>query len=223
MRHLDVTRRFRRRTEPDEKPLGEGGDLLHEWAFAAMSWREQHGLEGGEKNADSEVVEESLAATGAVVMGRRMFSGGEGPWEDDPRADGWWGEDPPFHVPVFVLTHHARATKTMQGGTSFTFVTDGIEAALEAGPGRSGRAGRPAGRRRPRRPAVPEGRIAGRATDSRRARASGRGDVPLRPARNRAARTRSDEGDRVSVRHPPALQGRDTYAVDQLGCSTIRM
>ena len=114
-----------------EKPLGEGGDLLHEWAFAASSWRESHGLEGGEKNADSDVIEESLRATGAVVMGRKMFSGGEGPWESDPRADGWWGDEPPFHVPVFVLTHHARETKVMEGGTSFTFVTDGIEAALE--------------------------------------------------------------------------------------------
>jgi dihydrofolate reductase len=114
-----------------EKPLGEGGDLLHEWAFTAQSWRESHGLEGGETNADSEVIEESLRATGAVVMGRKMFSGGEGPWDDDPRADGWWGEDPPFHVPVFVLTQHARETKVMAGGTSFSFVTDGIEAALE--------------------------------------------------------------------------------------------
>ena len=87
-----------------ESPLGEGDDLLHEWAFAASSWREQHGLEGGEKSADSEVIEESIAATRAVVMGRRMFSGGEGPlWEDVPRADGWWGDEPPFHVPVFVF------------------------------------------------------------------------------------------------------------------------
>jgi dihydrofolate reductase len=114
-----------------EEPLGEGGELLHEWAFAATSWRESHGLEGGEKNADSDVIEESLRATGAVVMGRRMFSGGEGQWENDPRVDGWWGDDPPFHVPVFVLTHHARETKVMQGGTSFNFVTDGIETALE--------------------------------------------------------------------------------------------
>ena len=114
-----------------EHPLGEGGELLHEWAFAATSWRESHGLEGGERNADSDVIEESLRATGAVVMGRKMFSGGEGPWENDPRADGWWGDDPPFHVPVFVLTHHARKTKVMEGGTTFTFVTDGIEAALE--------------------------------------------------------------------------------------------
>ena len=114
-----------------EEPLGAGGELLHEWAIAASSWRESHGLEGGEKNADSDVIEESLRATGAVVMGRKMFSGGEGPWEDDPRADGWWGDEPPFHVPVFVLTHHARKTQVMQGGTSFNFVTDGIEAALE--------------------------------------------------------------------------------------------
>jgi dihydrofolate reductase len=114
-----------------EEPLGAGGDLLHEWAFAAASWRESHGLSGGEANADSEVLEESTGSTGAVVMGRRMFSGGQGPWEPDPRADGWWGDDPPFHVPVFVLSHHARETLAMEGGTSFNFVTHGIEAALE--------------------------------------------------------------------------------------------
>jgi dihydrofolate reductase len=114
-----------------EEPLGAGGNLLHEWAFAAASWRDSHGLEGGEKNADSDVIEESLRATGAVVMGRKMFSGGEGSWENDPRADGWWGDDPPFHVSVFVLTHQARGTKVMEGGTSFEFVTDGIEATLE--------------------------------------------------------------------------------------------
>jgi dihydrofolate reductase len=113
-----------------EHPLGEGGERLHEWAFAAVSWREQHGLSGGEANVDSDVVQESLDATGAVVMGRRMYSGGEGPWVDDPNADGWWGDDPPFHVPVFVLTHHARETLVMKGGTSFIFVTDGIESAL---------------------------------------------------------------------------------------------
>ncbi len=114
-----------------ERPLGDGGDLLHEWAFAAASWREQHGLTGGEANADSEVLEESTRVAGAVVMGRRMFSGGEGLWDDDPRANGWWGDDPPFHVPVFVLTNEARETLVMEGGTSFTFVTEGIEAALD--------------------------------------------------------------------------------------------
>ena len=114
-----------------EQPLGEGGERLHEWIYGLKNFRERHGLEGGETNADSELLEESMAGTGATLMGRRMFSGGAGPWEDDPNADGWWGADPPFRMPVFVLTHHARETVTKQGGTSFTFVTDGIESALE--------------------------------------------------------------------------------------------
>jgi dihydrofolate reductase len=114
-----------------EQPLGEGGEDLHEWAFGLASFRERHGMSGGETSADDDVWRESLASQGAVVMGRRMFSSGAGPWEDDPNADGWWGDDPPFHVPVFVLTHHAREPVTKQGGTTFTFVTDGIESALE--------------------------------------------------------------------------------------------
>jgi dihydrofolate reductase len=114
-----------------EEPLGRGGELLHEWAFAAASWRESHGQSGGERNADSDVIDEGLRATGAYIMGRRMFSGGEGSWDDDPRARGWWGDDPPFHVPVFVLTQHAREPLVMEGGTTFHFVTDGIESALE--------------------------------------------------------------------------------------------
>jgi dihydrofolate reductase len=114
-----------------EEPLGEGGEGLHEWVVAARAWREAHGLEGGESNVDNEVVEEALAGVGATVMGRRMFSGGEGPWEDDPNADAWWGDNPPFHHPVFILTHHAREPVTKQGGTTFTFVTDGIGAALD--------------------------------------------------------------------------------------------
>jgi dihydrofolate reductase len=114
-----------------EQPLGEGGEGLHEWLFGLKSFRERHGLDGGEDNADSRMVAETVAATGAVLMGRRMFSGGSGPWEEDPNADGWWGDDPPFHVPVFVLTHHPRETVVKEGGTTFTFVTDGIESALE--------------------------------------------------------------------------------------------
>jgi dihydrofolate reductase len=114
-----------------EQPLGNGGERLHEWMVDLAAFRERHGLAGGTINADADVVEESLSKTGAVLMGRRMFSGGEGPWEDDPNAEGWWGDDPPFRVPVFVLTHHGRETVTKQGGTTFTFVTDGIEAALE--------------------------------------------------------------------------------------------
>jgi dihydrofolate reductase len=114
-----------------ERPLGEGGEQLHEWAVRLAGWRERHGLSGGDTDADDEIVSEALATTGAVLMGRRMFSGGEGEWDDDPNADGWWGDTPPFRVPVFVVTHHAREAVTKQGGTTFTFVTDGIAAAVE--------------------------------------------------------------------------------------------
>jgi dihydrofolate reductase len=114
-----------------EEPLGEGGERLHDWITGVASWREQHGLTGGETNVDSELVDEAIRETGAYVMGRRMFSGGSGPWENDPKAASWWGDDPPFRKPVFVLTHHARETVSKENGTSYTFVTDGIEAALE--------------------------------------------------------------------------------------------
>jgi dihydrofolate reductase len=114
-----------------DQPLGEGGDLLHQWIVGLASWREPHGLTGGTTGPDDELVKESVSGTGAFVMGRRMFSGGEGPWADDPNADGWWGEEPPFGVPVFVLTHHAREPVVKEGGTTFNFVTDGTEAAVE--------------------------------------------------------------------------------------------
>jgi dihydrofolate reductase len=112
-----------------DNPLGEGGMRLHEWVFATDSWRAQHGLEGGERNADAEVIADALKGVGAYIMGRKMFGGGIGPWDDS--WTGWWGEEPPFHTPVFVLTHHPREPLAMQGGTTFTFVTDGIGAALE--------------------------------------------------------------------------------------------
>jgi dihydrofolate reductase len=112
-----------------DNPIGEGGMRLHEWAFATAGWREQHGLDGGERNADADVIDEVFEGVGAYVMGRKMFGGGDGPW--DETWTGWWGEDPPYHVPVYVLTHHRREPLAMQGGTTFTFVTDGIESALE--------------------------------------------------------------------------------------------
>jgi dihydrofolate reductase len=115
--------------QSEENPLGEGGMQLHEWVFGLEAWRKRHGLEGGEVNASTQIIEESLKNLGAAVMGRNMF-GGRGPWGDDP-WDGWWGDDPPFHMPVFIVTHHAREPVTKQGGTTFTFVTDGIESALE--------------------------------------------------------------------------------------------
>jgi dihydrofolate reductase len=114
-----------------ESPLGEGGELLHEWLVATAAFRRTHGSEGGgEEGPESDLVEEGLPRAGAVVMGRRMFSGGKGPWEDDPNPRGWWGDDPPFHVPVFVLTHHRRDPLPMEGGTTFHFVTAGVEAAV---------------------------------------------------------------------------------------------
>jgi dihydrofolate reductase len=114
-----------------DDPLGKRGMELHEWVFGLATWRQAHGMEGGETGPDADLVAEHVASYGAVVMGRRMFSGGEGPWESDSNSRGWWGDDPPFHVPVFVLTHHAREPLEMEGGTTFHFVTDGIDAALD--------------------------------------------------------------------------------------------
>ena len=114
-----------------EEPLGKKGEELHEWVVRTNYWRERHGLEGGEEDEDSEVIREASSSVGASVMGRKMFSGGSGPWESDPRSMGWWGDEPPFHTPVFVLTQHAREPEEMEGGTTFFFVTDGIEAAIE--------------------------------------------------------------------------------------------
>jgi dihydrofolate reductase len=114
-----------------DNPLGIGGEQLHEWALSLAAWRAPHGLEGGEVNESSKVVEASLTNVGATIMGRNMFGGGAGPWDDRKPWNGWWGDNPPFHHPVFVLTHHAREPLELEGGTTFTFVTDGIEAALE--------------------------------------------------------------------------------------------
>ncbi|HEY8082534.1 MAG TPA: dihydrofolate reductase family protein [Solirubrobacterales bacterium] len=115
--------------QSEEHPLGEGGEQLHEWVVKLAAWREPHGKEGGEVNASTEIFEEALDNVGATVMGRNMFGGGPGPWGEEPWR-GWWGDDPPFHTPVFVLTHHEREPLEMQGGTTFHFVTDGIESAL---------------------------------------------------------------------------------------------
>src|SRR5919204_4414458 len=112
-----------------ENPLGEGGESLHDWIVGLRAWREPHGLEGGEVNASTPVVEEARANVGAEIMGRGKFGGGPGPWGEDPWR-GWGGGDPPFHMPVFVLTHHEREPLTL-ADTTFTFVTGGIESALE--------------------------------------------------------------------------------------------
>ena len=126
--------------QTETNPLGVRGEELHEWVVGLEAWRRPHGLEGGAVNASTAVVEEAQANVGATVMGRNMFGGGPGPWSQDPPWRGWWGDDPPFHTPVFVLTHHPRDPLEMEGGTTFFFVTEGIEAALE-------QAGRAAGDR----------------------------------------------------------------------------
>src|SRR3954465_5052383 len=114
-----------------DNPLGIGGMRLHEWVISLASWRAMHGLEGGEVNESSRVVDESLVNIGATVMGRNMFGGHPGPWDAGKPWNGWWGVNPPFHHPVFVLTQYAREPLELEGGTTFTFVTEGIEAALE--------------------------------------------------------------------------------------------
>ena len=114
-----------------DNPLGIGGMRLHEWAVPLAVWRSVHGLQGGEVNESSRVVEESLANIGATIMGRNMFGGHPGPWDEKKPWNGWWGDNPPFHHPVFVLTHHAREPLALDAGTTFTFVTDGITSALE--------------------------------------------------------------------------------------------
>ena len=114
-----------------ENPLGVGGMRLHEWVFPLKVWREMQGMEGGTVNASSKVIEDSMANIGATIMGRNMFGGHPGPWDAKKPWRGWWGENPPYHHPVFVLTHHARTPLALEGGNTFTFVTDGIESALD--------------------------------------------------------------------------------------------
>jgi dihydrofolate reductase len=115
--------------QSEEHPLGEGGMALHDWVVKLAAWREAHGREGGEVTASSEIFEAATTGTGAVIMGRNMFGPVRGPWTE-PLWNGWWGEEPPFHVPVFVLTHHEREPLTL-GETTFHFVTDGPGRAVE--------------------------------------------------------------------------------------------
>jgi dihydrofolate reductase len=113
-----------------DNPLGVGGTRLHEWAFATRSGRQSHGMDGGAEGVDDEFVARGDDGIGATIMGRNMFGPIRGPWGSEPWT-GWWGDDPPFHHPVFVLTSHPRESFSMQGGTTFHFVSDGIEAARE--------------------------------------------------------------------------------------------
>src|SRR5579863_7939815 len=113
-----------------EHPLGENGMQLHQWLFDTPSWRKMNGTEGGQSGVDEDFAARSMRNFGAWILGRNMFGPVRGPWPDDSWR-GWWGDTPPYHMPVFVLTHHARPSLPMQGGTTFHFVTEGIHAALE--------------------------------------------------------------------------------------------
>jgi dihydrofolate reductase len=114
-----------------KNPLGIGGTRLHEWAYPLAAWRKPHGLKGGKVNQSTPVFEELLANLGATIMGRNMFGGHPGPWDASNPWNGWWGANPPFHHPVFVLTHHARPPLKLEAGTTFTFVTNGIRSAYD--------------------------------------------------------------------------------------------
>src|SRR5215471_13458776 len=113
-----------------QNPLGVGGPELMEWFFQTRMWRTMHGLGEGEAGVDNAMAEQGFAGIGGWILGRNMFGPVRGPWPDESWK-GWWGDEPPYHVPVFVLTHHARAPVPMAGGTTFHFVTEGIHAALE--------------------------------------------------------------------------------------------
>jgi dihydrofolate reductase len=114
-----------------DDPIGVGGMRLHEWVFPLAIWRETHGMPGGEVDESTPVIAESLVNIGATIMGRNMFGPVRGPWDPGKPWNGWWDENPPYHHPVFVLTHFEREPLQLEGGNSFTFVTDGIESALE--------------------------------------------------------------------------------------------
>ena len=111
-------------------PLGVGGPEMFDWYFHTRSWRKMHGQEGGETGVDDEIAAQAMSGIGAWILGRNMFGPVRGPWPDESWR-GWWGEEPPYHVPVFVLTHHARPPLAMKGNTTFHFVTDGMHSALE--------------------------------------------------------------------------------------------
>ena len=123
--------------QSEENPLGEGGERLHEWVLPLEAWRRSHGEQGGEVNESTRILEESIENIGAAVMGRNMFGPVRGAWVDD-QWTGWWGDNPPYHYPVFVVTHYPRDPLEMEGGTTFHFVTDGIESALEQARGAAG-------------------------------------------------------------------------------------
>jgi hypothetical protein len=173
-----------------QNPLGVGGPELFQWFFNSRVWRRMHGLEGGETGIDNQMAERGFEGVGAWILGRNMFGPVRGPWPDESWK-GWWGEEPPYHTPVFVLTHHARPALRMAGGTEFHFVTEGIRR-------------RRAGVERPRSASIG---LPGLRSDCRRARHSHhRGPAPISEASARSIRLRM--ADLVLARTPVRPQWR---------------
>ena len=191
----------------EEHPLGEGGEQLHEWAVALQAWREPHGEEGGEVNASSPVMKEMQANVGAVVMGRNMFGPGRGPWEEHP-WNGWWGDDPPFHAPVYVVTHHEREPLEMQGGTTFHFVTDGVETAIARAKEAAGEKDVSIGGGAKVVQQHAQGRARRRADAERRADLPGRRRTPARRPRRRGSALEVHARHRAPARHAPHVSRR---------------
>jgi dihydrofolate reductase len=162
--------------------LGAGGEQLHNWIFETHTFHQIFGEEGGEEGVDDRFAAAGEVNLGATIMGRNMFGPIRGDWTDD-EWKGWWGDNPPYHHPTFVLTHHPRESITMEGGTVFHFVTDGIESALEPGERSGGRAGRPAWRRRLPDSAVSACRAGRRDASGVRAAAAWEWGAALRRAR----------------------------------------
>ncbi len=171
--------------QSEENPLGEGGERLHDWVVPLAAWRHSHDKQGGEVNESTRILEESIENVGASVMGRNTFGPVRGGAWGDEQWTGWWGDDPPYHHPVFILTHHPRDPVEMKGGTTFHFVTDGIESAGTAG--------------RTRAP--------------RRSGGARRRSSSLRQPRGRGGAARADPGRRGARRHPPQVQGGDMKQV----------
>jgi dihydrofolate reductase len=190
------------------KGLGDGGERLHQWAYGLKSFRESHGRSGGATGTESDILDEAIRSTGAVVMGRGMFGGGPGAWGDkswgDEPWEGWWGDEPPFHKPVFVLTHHARES-LVKGETTFTFVTDGIESALEQAKAAAGGKDVALGGGANVAQQYLEAGLLGELQIHLVPVLLGPRDPTLRPAQIRAGRARVHEGDRVPRRDPPQV------------------
>ena len=199
--------------QSEENPLGEGGERLHDWVVPLAAWRRSHGEQGGEVNESTRIVEESRQNIGAGVMGRNMFGPvGGGAW-GDKQWTGWWGDNPPYHYPVFVLTHHSRDPVEMEGGTTFHFVTDGVESALEQAKKAAGGkdvmlwgGGHVA-------PAVPGRGAAGQARAARRSGVARWRFSPPRRPRKRGCATRAGPGRRGARRHPPQVPGGEMNRV----------